>query len=89
MKNDYKIMLILFGSLVTFMLCCFVNKIEMIKNIVNRLSKIRKRFNSVNIEPTQEETQEETQQETQQETQEQEETKEETKYEEIPLYHQI
>ena len=81
MKNDYKIMLILFGSLVTFMLCCFVNKIEMIKNIVNRLSKIRKRFNSVNIEPTQEETQ--------QETQEQEETKEETKYEEIPLYHQI
>lgn len=85
MKNDYKIMLILFGSLVTFMLCCFVNKIEMIKNIVNRLSKIRKRFNSVNIEPTQEETQ----QETQQETQEQEEIKEETKYEEIPLYHQI
>ena len=78
MKNDYKIMLILFASLVTFMLCCFVNKIEMIKNIVNRLSKIRKRFNSINIEPTDEYTQE-TQQETQQET----------KYEEETLYQKI
>ena len=80
MKNDYKITLILFGSLATFMLCCFVNKIEMIKNIVNRLSKIRKRFNSVNIEPTEEETQQETQQETQHE---------ETKYEETSLYQQV
>ena len=74
MKNDYKIMLILFASLVTFMLCCFVNKIEMIKNIVNRLSKIRKRFNSINIEPTDEYTQE---------------TQQETKYEEETLYQKI